>query len=841
MRTNPTLYCPIRGQLKVKAKTKDNLRFSEEKRRIDCIRYLLDKGYKPDYFQIESILVRFGHGGRNSFRTDIVIFNQPAIELDGLSLEEKRENIILMCEIKRDNKDADLAKEVQVKVGLPFLPDMRALALYWDDIEQKVFYRKLVGHRQQIIEAPITYLPSYGSNIDIQQLRYNDLEIHNELLPLFKRIEDSIHPFVSDISIRYEILLKLLLIKIYDEGKNRYSNGVMSIQDFTLFDLTDDNIIEIFDELLNKALGVYQSYLPRDVESGIDGDAVMLRQVSKYLAPINLLNANPEAMQNFYMYFAKQLYKWDLAQYFTPYEVVDFIVKISNPQYGNTIKDPACGSADFLVSALRAGVKHDPKIGERIYGADNSANAVQVSILNMLLNGDGKSNIDKEDSLVNVNNDLNKYDIVLCNPPFGVKIVEKRLDVLKKFELGIGKAKQQTGILFAELCVKQAKPGGRIALILPNGYLGNKSAVYNELRRWLLCYTKVACIIGFPRFTFKKSGADVSASVLILEKRQQPLQNPIDTEDYPVYVNLLESVGWDIGNKGAKKIFKRDMNSGALLFDESNEPILDADFSEILNDLYHSPVIEAFPWITHDVKQSEITDGWAISIFDIVNDKNLTLDPKRYNRKYRELMTVLRSHKHANLTELCNIIPQGWDDKKNSTIYRYIKIGNVYDNASYEYSEMRGWQLPDRAKHKADKGDIFIASVWGSVKKWFIADNSADEIPTIVSNGFYRLKLKEKYQDWLPDLVAAFTSEFYRVQMRALATGSDGLADITEDDLSQVLIPRVPEGDTRQKLDEVALSLLNYESSIIQLSISSINEISSELLIPERNTNFSQV
>ncbi len=53
------------------------------------------------------------------------------------------------------------------------------------------------------------------------------------------------------------------------------------------------------------------------------------------------------------MKFAKSLYKWDLAQYLTPHEVIDFIVDAVNPQPGEHIHDPACGSADFLISAFR--------------------------------------------------------------------------------------------------------------------------------------------------------------------------------------------------------------------------------------------------------------------------------------------------------------------------------------------------------------------------------------------------------------------------------------------------------------------------------------------------------
>ena len=125
------------------------------------------------------------------------------------------------------------------------------------------------------------------------------------------------------------------------------------------------------------------------------------------------------------------------------------------------------------------------KVNKRIWGVDNSPNAVQVAVLNMLLNGDGKTNIIKDDSLENIKKYAEKYDVITCNPPFGTKIVEKRSMVLRQYDLGfewyIDEAgvlkktdtllsQQETGILFVEVCVKECKPSGRIAIILPNGY-----------------------------------------------------------------------------------------------------------------------------------------------------------------------------------------------------------------------------------------------------------------------------------------------------------------------------------------------------------------------------------
>ena len=839
MSVNPTLYCPIRGQLKIKAKTQDGLKFTEEKRRIDCINYLLQKNYPSTHFNIESTLVRFGHGGRNSFRTDIVVFKHSASELLKLPLEEQREEILLLSEIKRDHKEAEEAKKTQVKAAMGFLPDLTSLGVYWDDIEQSLFYKRIKGTKQGIVETSLSYLPNFGEPFDVTKLRYSDLKAPKSLVGLFKSLEDTIHPYVADISIRYKLLLQLLLVKIYDEGANKLKNSPMLIQDFSLFDLTDEQILEIFNKALDKSLNIYQRYLPQKVTETFNISGAALREISKHLASANLLASNPEVMQDFYMYFAKQLYKWDLAQYFTPYEVVDFIVRIINPQYGEIIKDPACGSADFLISAHRRGMAQDAKMGDKLFGADNSLNAVQISVLNMLLNGDGKSNIVQEDSLDNITRDENKFDTLLCNPPFGVKIQEKRPGVLAKFELGKETSAQQTGILFIELVVRQAKPGGRIAIIVPNGYLGNKGENYTKLRRWILCRARIAGIIGFPRFTFKKSGADVSASVLFLEKRKIPLEEPSKTEEYPVYVNLLESVGWEIGNKQAKKLYRHHAQSGAIVLNEQNEPVLDAGFEEVIQDLLSSSVPQAFPWMAQGVEYHGAIDGWSVPIQHILSHPAMILDPKRLCKKYMSLIEQIRELEHISLLDICEVLPEGWR-KQNSDTYYYVELGNVNEN-SYQYQEMKGWQLPGRAKHQAKPGDIFIGSVWGSVGKWFMAGNEANQGNLIVTNGFYRLQIKPGKEQYLPDLIFTLSSEFYRVQMRALATGSDGLADIALEELGLVTIPIIKDEALKTEIAKYIQRLLDGTDFFRAILSRSVLSVFKDLNVTQRKTNFSQV
>ena len=150
------LHCPIRGSLRVPQRASDGLTFTEEKQRIDAIRYLTQRQYPKEHFGVETTLFKIGSSGRNSFRTDFAIYDEPFIELRSLPLDERLGHVRLMAEVKRDNAKASEAKATQVKAALNLVPDLDALGVYWDDLEQRFFYRQIEGKTSKIREAPIS-------------------------------------------------------------------------------------------------------------------------------------------------------------------------------------------------------------------------------------------------------------------------------------------------------------------------------------------------------------------------------------------------------------------------------------------------------------------------------------------------------------------------------------------------------------------------------------------------------------------------------------------------------------------------------------------------------------
>lgn len=808
------LTCPIRGVLKTGAKNKDGLKPSEEYFRVEAIKHLLKMGYPASHIKIEAVVKRFGNSGRNSLRADLAVLNVPVNTIPSGDVEALLEHTVLLCEVKRENTNNEYVKTTQVKPLLDFAKLQGCIALYWDNVDQRVFWIEWVGKKKNIKEGPLALLPKYGHAINIHPLCFNDLKPTDNLMDLFDRIENMLHAASVDLDQRFSVMLQFLLAKLYDEHMHQSRpKDDLAIQDYKTLGNDGKSALTAFNILLAKAVGHYQKYLPRPVGNKLPAKITgeNLLEICKALAPILLIASKREVIQSFYMKFAKGLYKWDLAQFFTPPTVTDFIVEVLNPQFGEHIKDPACGSADFLTAAFHKRRNIDLQYADCIWGADNSANAVQVAVLNMLLNGDGKSNIKEVDSLEHVDDDRDRYEIMVCNPPFGVRIVEKRPTVLRKFDLGHDwewdpkkhhfhkrnklLRDQETGLLFVEVCVIQAKPdSGRIGIILPNGYLANRSKKYRVFREWLLRHTRVVAICSFPRFTFKTSGADVSASVVYLEKRITPLEHPRDDDAYNVSVQMIENVGWNLGDKKAAPRYQRNPDDGSYIVGDDGDRLLDADFASVLDDLRRSAAIKDFPWLVVEKTTKGSGAGWSVPIKEILNYSDYTMDPKRYCKKVTSLRHSIEAQTHFSLGNVVDFFLEknsamGKKVKKtNENIYHYVELQDI-GFGDFKTTEYRGWELPDRAKHFAEAGDLYIGSIWGSVSKWCIIPKGAKNI--VVTNGCHRMRIKPKMKSYLVDVVSFLCSEAYSVQMRALARGSDGLAEITEDDARTVVVPKL--------------------------------------------------
>lgn len=212
-------------------------------------------------------------------------------------------------------------------------------------------------------------------------------------------------------------------------------------------------------------------------------------------------------------------------QFRTPRHIIRLMVELTAPQPGDVICDPACGTAGFLVAAgeyLREcypDVLHDTKKKEHFHhrmfhGFDFDNTMLRIGSMNMLLHGVENPDIRYRDSLAQDHaGEEEKYTLVLANPPFAGSLDYENT---AKDLLQIVKTKK-TELLFIALFLRLLKPGGRAAVIVPDGVLFGSSKAHRELRRILVEDQKLDAVISLPGGVFKPY-AGVSTAILVFTK-----------------------------------------------------------------------------------------------------------------------------------------------------------------------------------------------------------------------------------------------------------------------------------------------------------------------------------
>ena len=212
-------------------------------------------------------------------------------------------------------------------------------------------------------------------------------------------------------------------------------------------------------------------------------------------------------------------------QFRTPRHIIRLMVELTAPQPADVVCDPACGTAGFLVAAgeyLRErhpNLLHDAKLREHFHrglfhGFDFDNTMLRIGSMNMLLHGVENPDIRHRDSLAQEHGgEEEKYTLLLANPPFAGSLDYENT---AKDLLQIVKTKK-TELLFLALFLRLLKPGGRAAVIVPQGVLFGSSKAHKELRRILVEAQKLDAVVLLPAGAFKPY-AGVSTAILLFTK-----------------------------------------------------------------------------------------------------------------------------------------------------------------------------------------------------------------------------------------------------------------------------------------------------------------------------------
>lgn len=242
-----------------------------------------------------------------------------------------------------------------------------------------------------------------------------------------------------------------------------------------------------------------------------------------------------------------------MGQYFTPLEVIQFMVDVVQPVVTDLILDPFSGAGHFLTQALDLVRVKSQKAGEKrvdefaynkLHGIEKSDRMVRIAMTDMRLHGDGHSNIRCTDALLDFKNypDIHpaSFDVVMTNPPFGSLLGPESIARLGSFDLAQPRRSVPLEVLGLERCIDFLRPGGRLAIVLPDGVLANRATDY--VRRWLAEHVKIRAIVSLPIETFSPFGASIKTSVLFAGKWRAG-ERP--TTAYNVHLAKIDNIGYD--------------------------------------------------------------------------------------------------------------------------------------------------------------------------------------------------------------------------------------------------------------------------------------------------------
>jgi type I restriction enzyme M protein len=204
-------------------------------------------------------------------------------------------------------------------------------------------------------------------------------------------------------------------------------------------------------------------------------------------------------------------------EYYTPRPLIRTIVKVVNPRIGETVYDPACGSAGFLCEAFsymqeQVESTHDAKVLQEktFFGKEKKPLPYIIATMNMIFHGVAAPNIIRGNTLAENLSQVQERDrknVVLANPPFGGS---ERGEVLQNFDLRTS----ETAYMFMQHFIKMMKTGGRAGIVIKNTFLSNSDAV--QLRKLLLEQCNLHTILDLPSGVFQ--GAGVKTVVLFFDK-----------------------------------------------------------------------------------------------------------------------------------------------------------------------------------------------------------------------------------------------------------------------------------------------------------------------------------
>lgn len=461
-----------------------------------------------------------------------VFVEQPRTETERKKLGGKRPDYVLyskesdmpiiVIEAKKKGSRIDIALEQ----GIGYARTLEApLVFATDGVFCKAFHtganRTPILNGEEIDEfireaLALRYLTSYEVNTVSSKVQYD----RKELIRIFDEANNMLRGEGLRAGIeRFGEFANILFLKLISESEQiKRESGIQTKFDIacswdSIKQIPSSTRIEYINKTVYEKLNALYNtdiFTPLQIR-----DASILKEIMDKLDPLMLTDVDSDVKGDAFEYFLKASTstKNDLGEYFTPRHIVKTMVRLINPQIGETVYDPFCGTGGFLIESFRhiynnmARTESNLKtLRENTVYGNEITNTARITKMNMILAGDGHSNIEMKDSIANPIDGTttytdekgivhhNGFDIVLANMPYSQKTKHGNLYDLPS---------TNGDSICVQHCMKainSAAENGRMALVVPEGFLFRKDLA--KTREYLLDYCQLQSIISLPQGVF---------------------------------------------------------------------------------------------------------------------------------------------------------------------------------------------------------------------------------------------------------------------------------------------------------------------------------------------------
>lgn len=505
---------------------------------------------------------------KKSYPVDIAVFN---------SSQKTEDELFMVVECKKkDRKDG----EHQLRLYM----DMSATEIgVWFNGEEHIYLRKIHQKDGKRTYEILPNIPRRGQRIeDIGLYRRKDLKKPSNLKAVFRDLRNHLAGMTTGIT-RDEALaqeiINILFCKLLDEQETNPDDTVTFRAGVGESHKEIQNRIKgLFDKVKDAVYG--DVFDPSDtIRLNPDSLAYVVGELQNY----SVMDADRDAIGDAFEVFIGPALRGSEGQFFTPRNLVEMMVKLVDPKPGERIMDPSCGSGGFLIVALShvwAQLREEAKRknwSERqltrreidiatdcFRGIDKDSFLAKVCKAYMALIGDGRGGVFCANTLSPPSDwpiefqgkaRFESFDVILTNPPFGVKIPIKGEQLLAQYELahhwtqeGDGqfncgsllKESESPQVLFIERCIQLLKPGGRLAIVLPEGIFGNRRSGY--ILDFLRAHGQIVAIVDCTRRLFQPH-TDTKTNVLVFRKYVE--EEKQGTSNGSVFFAVAKTCGHD--------------------------------------------------------------------------------------------------------------------------------------------------------------------------------------------------------------------------------------------------------------------------------------------------------